>query len=1014
MPLDYKKLLEVANFAPLRMVEPYAWVGHIPFARWLIEHNPPKVFVELGVHTGNSYFSVCESINDFNIPAKCFAVDTWIGDKHAGQYVEDVFEDVTRHNNENYSQFSTLVRKDFDSAVNDFEDFSIDLLHIDGLHTYEAVCHDFETWLRKLAPGAIVLFHDICEKKNDFGVWKLWEELTQKYIHHFAFTHSHGLGVIQVHLQDGIQQCAWPLEEFNDSDTIRSFFETCGLKIQSNFELNRLKLENDQFRSETGKYHNLVMDREQELRELIDDKNALNHQIGQDHNLVMLLRARIDYIESLFFWKIASYCKRKYLFFKGVRKNSFSLLEQYGFWGLVKKTFLFIKNYGIRGLMQRVRCGNLALKSSAMQMNEGKHEHLLPSDICVDKRYLEGIVDVVIPVYKGDDETIVCIESAILAKNITNCRLIVINDSSPSQKISDYLEGLHAQKKILYLKNKENKGFVYTVNRGMQLSKDNDVILLNSDTEVSDGWIDRLRYHAKKNNMIGTVTPFSNNATLCSFPDLNGSDTLPFGLSLNKINNAFWMSNRGRSIEIPTAVGFCMYITRQCIKDVGLFDQEAFGRGYGEENDFCMRAIHKGWKNLFALDTFVFHSGGISFGNDASMAKINATKIILERYPDYNLQIQEYFLRNESEPFRIAAAASLLRESPKKKILFILHNLGGGTQKHCDSLIKHYKDSAHILQLKIISPEEVELTLNVGDIELKFSVNIKSHSDFLAEFLKSCDVDRIHVHHLMGSKDLLMKFLVKVGIPFDLTIHDYYLICPRASLSLDGEYCGEPSNVDECFKCLSVQPIPDSQDIVTWRFDNLWLLQSAERVICPSHDVAKRIGNYYSGDNIIVVPHEVIEPTSKIEYRKIHKSDKLHIAIMGWLAPHKGLYLIKDAIGIIEEESLPIQITLIGSSLGKLVDSTCYRELGPYEDEDLESIIASLNPHILWLPSTVPETFSYTLSAAMRTGRPIFASNLGAYGERLVNYPNFELFSVKAGVKNILKQAMDFSQRLEV
>ena len=163
-----------------------------------------------------------------------------------------------------------------------------------------------------------------------------------------------------------------------------------------------------------------------------------------------------------------------------------------------------------------------------------------------------------------------------------------------------------------------------------------------------------------------------------------------------------------------------------------------------------------------------------------------------------------------------------------------------------------------------------------------------------------------------------------------------------------------------------------------------------------------------------MVPHEVIESTSKIEYRKIHKSDKLHIAVMGWLAPHKGLYLIKDAISIIEEESLPIQITLIGSSLGKLVDSSCYRELGPYEDEDLESIVASLNPHILWLPSTVPETFSYTLSAAMRTGRPIFASNLGAYGERLVNYPNFELFSVKAGVKNILKQAMNFSQRLEV
>jgi glycosyltransferase involved in cell wall biosynthesis len=259
-----------------------------------------------------------------------------------------------------------------------------------------------------------------------------------------------------------------------------------------------------------------------------------------------------------------------------------------------------------------------------------------------------------------------------------------------------------------------------------------------------------------------------------------------------------------------------------------------------------------------------------------------------------------------------------------------------------------------------------------------------------------------------------MKLLMKVGVPFDLTIHDYYLICPRVSLSFNGEYCGEPRNVDVCFKCLSVQPIPESQDIVTWRFDNLWLLQSAERVICPSHDVAKRISKYYSGDNIVVVPHQIIESIPKIQFHKTHKSDKLHIAVMGWLAPHKGLYLVKDAVSTIEVESLPIRITLIGSSLGRLVDSSSYRELGPYEDEDIESIIASLNPHILWLPSTVPETFSYTLSAAMRTGRPIFASNLGAFVERLANYPNYELFSVNAGIKNILKQAMDFSRRLEV
>ncbi len=268
MSLVNQNLSEVLSFTPLRIVEPYAWVGHIPFVRWLIKQYQPKIFVELGVHSGNSYFSVCQSVKELNLPVKCFAIDTWLGEMHAGNYSEDVFVDVTRHNNEHYRKFSTLVRKEFDVAVNDFVDSSINLLHIDGLHTYDAVKHDFETWLPKLAPGAIVLFHDICEKKNDFGVWKLWEELTKQYSHHFAFSHSHGLGVIQLNLHEGIQKSSWPLAEFSDTSSLKSFFEACGLKIQAKFKINLLEIENNKFRSEVGKYHTLVSNRDQEIATL--------------------------------------------------------------------------------------------------------------------------------------------------------------------------------------------------------------------------------------------------------------------------------------------------------------------------------------------------------------------------------------------------------------------------------------------------------------------------------------------------------------------------------------------------------------------------------------------------------------------------------------------------------------------------------------------------------------------------------------------------------------------------
>ncbi len=172
-----------------------AWIGHLPFAYWLMEFIKPKVFVELGSHWGNSYFSFCESVDDNKLETKCYAVDTWSGDEHTENYGEEVFAHITEHN-KNYRSFSELKRSTFDEALDSFEDDSIDLLHIDGLHTYEAVKHDFESWLPKLTSNAIVLFHDTHVREKDFGVYKLWEELIERYDNNFAFSHSHGLGVI--------------------------------------------------------------------------------------------------------------------------------------------------------------------------------------------------------------------------------------------------------------------------------------------------------------------------------------------------------------------------------------------------------------------------------------------------------------------------------------------------------------------------------------------------------------------------------------------------------------------------------------------------------------------------------------------------------------------------------------------------------------------------------------------------------------------------------------------------
>src|SRR3954451_5497851 len=172
-----------------------AWIQHTPFALWLMDSLRPRLFVELGVLHGVSYFTFCQGSARNGGTTRCFAVDTWKGDEHTGSYDEDVWRHVTLFNSDRYSAFSTLLRQSFDQAAGLFKDGSIALLHIDGLHTYEAVRHDFETWLPKLAPHGVVLFHDSNVHDRNFGVARLVRELEGRYSC-FEFLHGYGLAVV--------------------------------------------------------------------------------------------------------------------------------------------------------------------------------------------------------------------------------------------------------------------------------------------------------------------------------------------------------------------------------------------------------------------------------------------------------------------------------------------------------------------------------------------------------------------------------------------------------------------------------------------------------------------------------------------------------------------------------------------------------------------------------------------------------------------------------------------------
>jgi hypothetical protein len=186
-----------ASFWEPEHLLPSAWYQHAPFAFWITEALRPGTFVELGTHHGFSYLVFCQAVQRLGSMTKCYAIDTWKGDTHAGFYGEEVFATLNNIHERQYSGFSRLVRSTFDEALPHFGDGTIDLLHIDGRHGYDDVAHDFECWLPKLSDCGVVLFHDINVRERQFGVWQFWRDLQGRYPC-FEFTHGHGLGVVQV------------------------------------------------------------------------------------------------------------------------------------------------------------------------------------------------------------------------------------------------------------------------------------------------------------------------------------------------------------------------------------------------------------------------------------------------------------------------------------------------------------------------------------------------------------------------------------------------------------------------------------------------------------------------------------------------------------------------------------------------------------------------------------------------------------------------------------------------
>lgn len=276
-------------------------------------------------------------------------------------------------------------------------------------------------------------------------------------------------------------------------------------------------------------------------------------------------------------------------------------------------------------------------------------------------------VDVVVPVYGGRALALQAIDSVLGAATRESFELVVVDDASPDPLLRSELQALAEAGLITLMENERNVGFVGAVNRGFALHPSRDVVLLNSDARVFGDWLDRL-LAALRTPRTATATPLSNAATILSYPATLCENRLPADGDVAQWDRLCAATDLP-VVEIPTGVGFCMAVSRACLDRIGAFDQDRFGRGYGEENDFCLRAAAAGWRHVAATSLFVWHRGGASFGRERD-ALVEAAQATIETFhPGYAATVGRFIHDDPLEPARRALDVARIRADRRRKRL---------------------------------------------------------------------------------------------------------------------------------------------------------------------------------------------------------------------------------------------------------------------------------------------------------------------------------------------------------
>ena len=615
------------------------------------------------------------------------------------------------------------------------------------------------------------------------------------------------------------------------------------------------------------------------------------------------------------------------------------------------------------------------------------------------------VIDVVIPVYNAPDDVRLCVESA-LAHLRPDVRVVVIDDASPDPRIAPLLDGfaqrVHPQ--LVILRNEKNLGFTGTANRGMQLSRA-DVVLLNSDTIVSAGWLDAIMHCAATDPRIGTITPFSNNAEILSFPKFCENNPWPPGLDPGPVNASFAAAAVPVYPDLPTGVGFCFYVRRALLDEIGDFDSEVFGAGYGEENDLCLRAAKAGWRNVLADNAFVVHTGERSFaGRKAEVAQRNMAAL-LARHPHYMDMVREFIAVDPLRAIRDLAQMRIdVDASPGRGVLHIVHHHGGGTETHVRALVDgsrllphagagvHWR---HCIAIAIEDKWQIEVHGRDGrvrEFELQRDAG-ESWAAFVGGLVASLGITLVHVHNISGCRHGILEALAELEVPIGYTVHDLNFACPTITLLREGSmFCGGETDPAACGRCLERQAEYEHFDIVQWRDRHRGLSRQAAFRIAPSRWAASMTERYFEGAPVDVIPHGVVaQPDGRtpgtLPVLLLPPDDVPTVAVLGAIGPDKGARRLERLVEIARARGTRVRFVLIGildfQHGPYQSDDAMFSVHGAYAPRDLPDLLAHYRVAMVLYPSAGPETFSFTLTEAWREGRPVLVPPIGALAERV-------------------------------